>query len=136
MYASVILDKDDCSYRKFSSGYWTWLEATSIQQDSSKPLSRLQKLTNLFVDGSDRRDLSLNSSCHWLWSGHYIIDIFELSSHLISFTRCNLSRQMLSQNSVPEYRGNQKHKNKWETATQLFPDKQLQTVYWELRNTS
>ena len=48
IHQSYILNGDDCSYTKFSS----------------KSYSRLQKLTVLYVDCSDRRGLSLNSSDH------------------------------------------------------------------------
>ena len=72
--------------RKFVLGYWTWLGLTSIQQDSSKPLSRLQKFTVMFVDSSDRRGLSLNNSghCH---------QRFERALSWDKVTQCNFSRQ-------------------------------------------
>ena len=65
MYALVILDEDDCSYGKFASSYWTWLGLLSIQQNSSKLLSRLQKLIVLYVECLSRRVLNPNSSAHW-----------------------------------------------------------------------
>ena len=98
--------------RKFASGYWTWLGLISIQQDSSKPLSRLQKSTILYFAGSDRRGLPLNNSGH-----RYQQYERALSWNIV--THCNLSRpkfnttrwvwfQIPSYTSLPEYRPIQK----------------------------
>ena len=52
---SSLIDENYCSYGKFALGYWTWLGLISIQQNSSQPLSRFQKLTVLYVDGKQKR---------------------------------------------------------------------------------
>ena len=118
-------------------GYRSWLICLLMAQTEEKLVLTAQVI-----------DINV-WTCHIVRHSNFffIIFRFELS---ISFKRCNLSRQKFnttkevrfqipSQTLLPEYRGNQKHENKSEIATQrlnLFPDNQPQTVYWELQDKS